>query len=100
MLDVHRIASHPLFHELVTERTRLSRGLAVTMAAAYFGYVLCIAFRPHLLGTPLADGWTTSWGIVIGVAIIALGFALTAVYVGYANARFDTLSRRLQEDVQ
>jgi uncharacterized membrane protein (DUF485 family) len=100
VLDINQIGSHPLFRQLVAERTWLGRGLALATAAAYFAYILCVAFRPQALGAPVADGWTTSWGVAIGVSLIALGFALTAVYVHRANARFDMLSQRLQEDVQ
>jgi uncharacterized membrane protein (DUF485 family) len=98
-LDAERIRVHPLFRQLAAERAWLGRGLAVVMAAAYFGYILCVAFQPQLLGAPLAAGWVTSWGVVIGVALIALGFVLTVIYVRCANARFEALSRRLQEDL-
>jgi uncharacterized membrane protein (DUF485 family) len=97
--DAERIRIHPLFRQLASERAWLGRGLAVVMAAAYFGYILCVAFRPQALAAPLAAGWATSWGVVVGVALIALGFALTVIYVRCANARFEALSRRLQEEL-
>lgn len=94
-----RIEAHPLFRQLAAERAWLGRGLAGVMAAAYFGYILCIAFRPQALGAAVAAGWATSWGIVVGISLIGLGFLLTAIYVRRANARFDALCQRLQEDV-
>jgi uncharacterized membrane protein (DUF485 family) len=53
-----------------------------------------------LLGLPLWSGTVITWGFLIGVGLIALGFVLTAVYVRRANSRFDHLSQRLLEEVQ
>lgn len=70
------------------------------MATAYFAYVLTVAFRPDLLGTPIRDGSIVTWGIAVGVALLGLGFALTVIYVLVANTRLDGLSRRLREDLR
>jgi hypothetical protein len=42
------------------------------MAAAYFSYILTIAFWPRLLGLPLWNGTVVTWGFLIGVGLIAL----------------------------
>lgn len=99
-MDIQRIARHQTFHRLCFERRRLGLGLATTMASAYFAYILTIAFRPSLLGTPVRDGSVVTWGVIVGVALLGLGFLLTAAYVAVANTRLDSLSRRLQEDVR
>ncbi|WP_232629948.1 DUF485 domain-containing protein [Methylobacterium sp. Leaf118] len=92
-----RIARHPIFRRLCFERRCLGVVLAATMAAAYFAYILTIAFRPDLLGRPVQDGAILTWGIVAGVALLGLGFGLTVIYVAFANTRLDGLSRRLRE---
>jgi uncharacterized membrane protein (DUF485 family) len=99
-MDLQRIQDHPAFRQLASERTRFGTGMSVGMAAAYFTYILTIAFWPHLLALPLWNGTVITWGVLIGVGLIALGFALTAVYVRRANSRFDHLSQRLLEEVQ
>lgn len=100
MSALRRIECDPNFQRLTAERSRLGLWLSAVMLAAYFGYILCIAFWPQLLGTPLAEGAATTWGVLVGVLIIALGFILTAIYVRLANTRFDRLNAKILEDVQ
>ena len=99
-MDLQRIQDHPTFRQLASQRTRFGVGMSIGMAAAYFTYILTIAFWPQLLGLPLWNGTVITWGILVGVGLIALGLALTAVYVRRANTRFDHLSQRLLEEVQ
>jgi uncharacterized membrane protein (DUF485 family) len=99
-MNLQTIQDHPAFRQLASERTRLGVGMSIVMAAAYFAYILTIAFWPRLLGYPLWSGAVTTWGVLIGVGLIALGFVLTAVYVGRANSRFDRLSQLLLEDIR
>lgn len=96
---IERIQRHPAYHQLAAERTRLGHSLAVITALAYFAFILTVALRPSALGTPLYDGAVMTWGVVVGAGLLSLGFVLTAIYVAVANARFDTLSQRLREDV-
>jgi uncharacterized membrane protein (DUF485 family) len=99
-MDLQRIQDHPAFRQLASERTRFGAGMSVGMAAAYFTYILTIAFCPQALGLTLWNGTIITWGILIGVGLIALGFVMTAVYVRRANTRFDHLNQRLMEEVQ
>jgi len=70
------------------------------MIAVYFSFILMVAFSPASLGTPTHAGAATTWGVVLGASILSFGFILTAIYVVYANWRFDALSRRIQEDLK
>jgi uncharacterized membrane protein (DUF485 family) len=70
------------------------------MAVAYFSYILVVAFRPDVLGVPLGPDSVMTWGLLAGVGVIGFGFVLTALYVLYANARFDALTRQLKEALQ
>lgn len=99
-MDPNQIQDLPAFRQLANERIRFGAGMSIGMAAAYFSYILTIAFWPRLLGLPLWNGTVVTWGFLIGVGLIALGFVLTAAYVGRANSRFDHLSQRLLEEVQ
>ena len=99
-MDLQTIQQHPTFRQLASERTRLGVGMSIVMAASYFAYILTIAFWPRLLGYPLWNGTVITWGVLIGVGLIALGFLLTAVYVRRANSRFDSLSQLLLEDLR
>jgi len=97
-MNLQTIQDHPAFRQLASERARLGVAMSIVMAAAYFAYILTIAFWPRLLGHPLWDDTVITWGVLIGVGLIALGFLLTAVYVWRANSRFDPLSQLLLED--
>lgn len=100
MSRLETIRTHPAYQELSAERLRLGLWLSAVMAGAYFAFILTVAFRPHVLGTRLGEGTVMTWGLLVGVGVIALGFLLTAFYVVWANLRFDPLSERLAEDVR
>jgi len=99
-MDYDRVERNPLFKQLSFERNCLGAGLAIAMIAVYFSFILTVAFSPASLGTPTHASAVTTWGVVIGASILSFGFVLTAIYVVYANRRFDALSRRIQEDLK
>jgi uncharacterized membrane protein (DUF485 family) len=98
--QIAQIEANPLFQQLVIERTRLGRTLSIVMATAYFSFILCVAFVPGTLGTPLSTSTVVTWGILVGLGLIGLGFLLTAAYVFRANSRFDHLSEKLLENLK
>lgn len=100
MLKVQRIAAHPAYRQLSVERRRLGLWLSAAMSLIYFAYILTIAFYPQAFAAPLSSDVVMTWGLVAGVAVIASGFALTALYVWLANTRFDALTSQLIEDVR
>lgn len=100
MSKLDQVVSHPIFRQLAQERSRLGTALATILSVTYFSYILTVAFRPSTLGVPLHDGTVITWGLVLGVGLLGLGFVLTAIYVAFANSRLDELSRRLQEDLR
>jgi uncharacterized membrane protein (DUF485 family) len=67
------------------------------MLAAYFGYVLLIAFDKPLLARPIGSG-VTSLGIPLGLGVILLAILLTAIYVRRANREWDGLAAALREE--
>jgi uncharacterized membrane protein (DUF485 family) len=93
-----RVRAHPAYRMLVRRRRRLAWTLTAVMGAAYFGYILLIAFNKELLTTPIGGGATTL-GIPIGFGLILLGIALTGLYVRIANREHDALLAELLADV-
>jgi Protein of unknown function, DUF485 len=61
-MDPQQIQDLPAFRRLASERTRFGTGMSIGMAAAYFSYILTIAFWPRLLGLPLWNGTVITWG--------------------------------------
>src|ERR1700688_1926975 len=99
-MDPQQIQDLPAFKQLANERTRFGVGMSIGMATAYFSYILTIAFWPRLLGLPLWNGTVITWGFLVGVGLIALGFVLTAAYVRRADSRFGHLRPLLLAEVQ
>lgn len=93
------VAEHPSFRALLRARRRFAWRLTALMLAAYFGYILVLAFRPALLGQPLVPGQPMTVGILVGFGMFALTFALVALYVYRANTVYDDMIRNVREGV-
>ncbi|EXJ16605.1 DUF485 domain-containing protein [Imhoffiella purpurea] len=98
--SVDAIKAHPRYQELVCSRKCFAWNLTVLMLVIYYGFIMIIAFAPSWLGTPIAEGATTTIGIPIGIVIIVAAFILTGIYVARANGRFDALTKEIREDMQ
>ena len=85
------------YQRLVQRRGRLTWLLTILMLAAYFGYILLIAFDKAVLARPIGGGFT-SIGIPIGIGVILFAILLTGLYVRRANREFDPLVRALQDE--
>ncbi len=97
---VDRITRDPKFAELVRRKTSFSWLLSGIMLVVYFGFILTIAFAPHSLGTPLADGMVTTIGIPLGLIVIVAAFVLTGLYVRRANTEFDSLTQEIVQEAR
>lgn len=95
---VRRIANHPKYEEL--RRTRMNYGLWMTLAVfiAYYGFILLVAFDPHLLGTRIGAGVMTL-GVPLGAGVILVTIVLTAMYVRRANSEFDAINEEIVKGV-
>jgi uncharacterized membrane protein (DUF485 family) len=82
--------------ELTRAQWRLALRLTATMMAAYFGFILMVAYRKDLLGRLLVPG--LSLGILLGVLLIALAWVLINVYVRWANGHYDTTVASLRNE--
>ena len=87
------IGNNVKFQDLVRQRSKLSWTLAALILIVYYSFILVIAFAPQLLGVPISDGATATWGIIIGLGVILFTFVITGIYVHRANTIFDKLLR-------
>ena len=95
--DIERIRRHPDFIQLVRRKQNLYWSLSLIMLVIYFGFVLLVAFSPSTLGQSLSGGVTTV-GMLVGVVIVVLAFALTGFYVYRANNVIDPLNEKLKQE--
>jgi uncharacterized membrane protein (DUF485 family) len=93
-----RVAADPRYQALVRQRGRFTWTLTAIMLAAYFGFILLIAFDKDLLATPIGTG-VTSIGIPAGLGVILLAIGLTGLYVRRANRDYDGMVQALAEEI-
>ncbi|PTB19964.1 DUF485 domain-containing protein [Trinickia symbiotica] len=79
------------FYQFVKTRRTFSWALAAAMLVAYFAFILLIAFAPDVLGTPIVAGHSITWGIPVGLGMLAFTFGLVALYVHRANSTYDSM---------
>jgi uncharacterized membrane protein (DUF485 family) len=72
---------------IVRRRWRIALALTAVMLVVYFGFVLLTALAKELMGRQIVPG--LSVGILLGAGVIVAAFALTGVYVRWANAHHD-----------
>ena len=72
---------------LAARRWRIARALTASMLVTYFGFVLLVASDKPLLGKILMPG--LSLGILLGALVILVAWALTGIYVRWANRVYD-----------
>jgi uncharacterized membrane protein (DUF485 family) len=94
-----RLAEDPRYDVLVRQRGRFGWALSAVMLAAYFAYLLLIAFAKPLLARPIAGG-VTSVGIPLGAGIILLAIVLTGLYVRRANRDWDARVAALRAEYE
>lgn len=97
---VDAITAHPRYQELIGARKRFAWTLTAAILIIYYGFILVIAFEPEWLAVPVAEGWTMTVGMPVGILIILSAFILTGIYVARANGQFDRLTKEIQEDFE
>jgi len=96
--DAQTIIDSPEFRSLVSRKGLVSAVLTVIMLGAYFGFILVLAFNKGLLGQPLSPG--LSLGIPVGLFVIVLAWALTGVYVFWANNAYDNAVNEIRKGLK
>ena len=88
--------SHVHLTRVAAARWRLALLLTAIMTIAYVGFILLIAFDKPLLGTVLMPG--LSVGILLGVMLIVLAWALILTYVRWTNTHYDSRVAAVRRD--
>ena len=96
---IARVTANPKFLQFVAMRNRYSIIMTIVSAAAYYGFILLVAFVKELLAKKIGAG-VTSLGVPLGVAVIVFTIILTWIYVRRANGEFDETNARLIAEAQ
>ena len=89
-----QLLDSPEFHRLVARRWRVSMLLTIALFVLYYGYILLVAMNKPFLARRFSGA--TTIGIPIGAAVIIGAWALTAIYVVWANRHYDGEVARLR----
>ena len=100
--SVHELLESHDFKALVAKRWSVSVILCLALFVIYYGYILLIGYNKELLGTRLdaTAEFGTTIGIPLGVATIILSWALTVIYVIWANNSYDPEVQRLKDQLK
>ena len=83
------------FHQLLTRRWRMSLVLTTLLFVLYYGYIILIAVNRPWVSRRIGE--STTIGIPLGAAVILGAWILTAIYVVWANRRYDVDAARLRD---
>jgi len=79
---------------LAAARWRVAGVLTMTTLVAYLGFILLVAFDKPLMGRQLAPG--LSVGVLLGALVIVAAWALTGIYMLWANGTYDRALHQLR----
>ena len=85
----------PEFKDLVSRKNRFSINLTIVTLIIYYGFILLLAFKRDLFAAKIVGNVT--FGIALGIGVILSCWALTGIYVRWANDKYDAMVARLQE---
>jgi uncharacterized membrane protein (DUF485 family) len=85
--DVNAVLQSSQFKKLVARRWIVSICLTILILSVYFGFILSIAFKKEMLAYKI--GAHVPLALPIGLAIIIFAWALTGIYVYWANNHYD-----------
>jgi uncharacterized membrane protein (DUF485 family) len=92
------ITDSPEFRALVARRWAVSAMLLAALFVTYYGYILLVATNKPFMATRI--GAVTTIAIPLGVGVIVVAFVLTAIYVVWANRRYDPEVERLKKQLK
>jgi uncharacterized membrane protein (DUF485 family) len=86
--------SHTTLEAVSAARWRIAVLLTIAMMVAYFGFILLVAYNKPLLATRVTTG--LSLGILLGALVIVVAWALTWIYISWANRHYDASIKGLR----
>ena len=82
------LVASPAFQELQRTRARVATVLTTITIAAYFSFILLMAYAPEVLAQRVGG---VVIGIPYGIGVILLSWLLTGIYTRWANNSYDAL---------
>jgi uncharacterized membrane protein (DUF485 family) len=92
--SVLSLLASPEFHRLVARRWRISVALTLCLFVLYYGFILLVGLNPAFLAQRIG---ATTIGIPLAASVILGAWGLTAIYVVWANRKYDPAVRTLRD---
>lgn len=92
------VLASPELRRLVGRRWAISLALTAALFVAYYGFILLVALDKELLARRVGE--VTTLGIPVAVAVIVVAWALTAIYVAWANRAYDPAVDELRKRLE
>ena len=90
-----KMRNNPKFHQLVRKRSRFAWTLSLITLAAFYGFVMLVAFQPATVGLPLSEGSQYTFGLVVELVMFICFWLMTWLYVRRANGEFDAMTQEI-----
>jgi uncharacterized membrane protein (DUF485 family) len=88
------VQASPEFAELRSRLRRFVFPMSAAFMLWYLGYVLLASYAPQIMAIPVLG--YINVGIVVGLLQFVTTFAITGLYVRYADRRLDPLSEAIR----
>ena len=92
------VVASPEFKALVKRRWSVSLVMLVLLFVGYYGFILLVAGNKDFVAQKVGE--STTLAIPLGVAVIVFAWALTAIYVAWANRSYDPEVERLRNEIR
>jgi uncharacterized membrane protein (DUF485 family) len=93
-----RVLESAEFSRLIRRRWTVSLVLTACLFLLYYGFILLVSLNKPFLATRIGD--VVTLGIPLGMVVIVGAWVLTALYVLWANRRWDADARRLRDRLE
>lgn len=90
-----RMRKNPKFNELVRRRGSFAWTLSFITLIFFYGFVMLVAFKPEVIGSPLGEGSQFTFGVVLELGMFIGFWLMTWLYVRRANGEFDALTQEI-----
>lgn len=96
--DFRNMRNSPQFAELRGAYRNFSFPMTVAFFAWFMAYILAACFAPEFMGKEIFGGWNVA--LVFGILQFVTTFAITWVYVGYANKNIEPRAAAIREELE
>jgi len=96
--SVREVLGSDAFRLLVRKRWTVSFILLALLFVSYYGFILLVSTQKALVTTRIGE--VTTLAIPLGIGAIVLAWTLTAIYVAWANAKYDPEVERLKGELR